>query len=112
MGKSVNNDIKEITRVINRNFSQISSGFLIKSEDISNIDELRKFLSAQIKIMLEEKYDKLINILYRIDIDDKKIVEAFSIKDKQMIPGLIADLIIERQIQKIHFRKIYKEGNL
>jgi len=36
----------------------------------------------------------------------------FSSKNKESIPEKLADLIIERQIEKINFRKRYREGNL
>lgn len=111
MGKDKNSDIIELSGIINRSFSEISHGYLINKEDINNIEELKKYLSAKIKIFLEEKYNSLINILYRIDIDDKKIEKIFLSKENN-IPDMIADLIIERQLQKIYYRKLYKEGNL
>lgn len=112
MGKDKNSDIIELSGIINRSFSDVSNGYLINKEDVHNLEELKKYLSAKIKVFLEEKYNTLINILYRIDIDDKKIEEIFLSKEKDKIPDIIADLIIERQLQKIYFRKIYKEGNL
>ena len=64
------------------------------------------------KDMLDKNYNLLINTLYRIDISEKKVSELFSSKNKELIPEKLADLIIERQIEKIHFRKLYREGNL
>ncbi|MFZ0455874.1 MAG: hypothetical protein WCE54_02295 [Ignavibacteriaceae bacterium] len=112
MGKENNSDIIELSGIINRNFSEISPGFLLSVKDIKNIEEMKKYLSDKINILLEEKYDSLINILYRIDIDDKKIEMIFSSERKENISDKIADLIIERQMQKIHYRKMYKEGKL
>ena len=112
MEKEKNSDIIELSGIINRNFSEISPGFLLSVEDIKNIEEMKRYLSNKINILLEEKYDSLINILYRIDVDDKKIERVFSSEKKGNIPDKIADLIIERQLQKIHFRKMYKEGKL
>ncbi len=112
MEKENNSDIIELSGIINRNFSEISPGFILSAGDINNIEEMKRYLSAKINIFLEEKYDSLINILYRIDIDDKKIETAFSHEKREHIPDKIADLIIERQLQKIHFRKMYKEGKL
>jgi hypothetical protein len=112
MGNENNSEIVELSGIISKNFSQLSPGFLINRNDIQDLEELKKFLSEKIKMLLDEKYDSLINLLYRIDIDDKKIEEVFSKVKKDNIPGSIADLIIERQLQKIHYRKMYKEGNL
>jgi hypothetical protein len=112
MEEKNNSEIVELSGIINRNFSEISPGFLLSAADINNIEEMKRHLSAKINILLEEKYDSLINILYRIDVDDKKIERVFSTEKRGNIADKIADLIIERQLQKIHFRKMYKEGKL
>jgi len=62
--------------------------------------------------MLDKNYNLLINTLYRIDISEKKLSKLFSAKNKDSIPQKLADLIIERQIEKINYRKRYREGNL
>ncbi len=112
MEKEKKSEIIELSGIISQNFSQLSPGFLINKDDIKNIEELKKYLSGKIKVLLNEKFDSLFNLLYRIDVEDKKIEEVFSKEKKDDIPGSIANLIIERQLQKIHYRKIYKEGNL
>ena len=112
MSKENDSDIIQLSGIISKNFEQISPGFLINNNDIKDLEELKKYLASKIDIMLDEKYDLLINLLYRIDIDDKKIEEVFSKEKRDNIPALIASLIIERQLQKIHYRKLYKGGNL
>ena len=76
------------------------------------LEEFRKYLTEKMKDMLDKNYNLLINTLYRIDISEKKLAELFSSKNKESIPQKLADLIIERQIEKINFRKRYREGNL
>ena len=107
-----NPEIAELSGIISKNFSQLSPGFLVNKNDIKNFEELKKFLSGKIRILLEEKFDSLVNLLYRIDVEDKKIEEVFSRKEKENVPDLIANLIIERLLQKIYYRRMYKEGNL
>ena len=58
------------------------------------------------------KFDMLVNILYKIDISEKKLSQLFSGKNRDSIPATLADLIIERQLEKIKLRKMYKEGKL
>ena len=110
--KEKDSDIKELSTLISNNFLSISSSNLISKDDIKNIEELKRYLSSKIKFLLEEKFDLLVNLLYRIDINDKKLEEVFSKEKKDNIPDSIAELVIERELQKIHYRRKFKEGNL
>jgi hypothetical protein len=105
-------ELTELSLILSKDFETISPDFIINVKDIRNINEFKKVLSDKIKVLLENKFDLLINLLYRIDIEDRKIEELFSKKDKENIPGSLAELIIERQLQKIYYRKIYKEGKI
>ncbi|MBZ0183043.1 MAG: hypothetical protein K8F60_11350 [Melioribacteraceae bacterium] len=78
----------------------------------SNFGEIRKLLAERIAELAEKNFDKLINSLYRMDINEKKLHEVLYAKEKENIPSLIADLIIERQVQRIRTQILYKEGKL
>jgi len=45
-------------------------------------------------------------------VNEEKLNELFGSKNRAYIPAALADLIIERQLQKIHFWKKYKEGKI
>jgi len=62
--------------------------------------------------LLENKYDALINILYRIDVNEEKLAKLFSETNRTFIPDALADLIIERQLQKIKIRQQYRSGTI
>ncbi|MAT59699.1 MAG: hypothetical protein CMF23_17130 [Ignavibacteriae bacterium] len=79
---------------------------------VSNFGEIRKLLAERIAELAEKNFDKLINSLYRMDINEKKLHEVLYAKEKENIPSLIADLIIERQVQRIRTQILYKEGKL
>jgi hypothetical protein len=85
---------------------------LIPAADLVSLDEFKKFLAEKLKVLLEEKFDTLVNVLYRIDINESKLSMLFSGKNRDAIPTVLADLIIERQLQKIRLRKMYSEGKL
>jgi hypothetical protein len=112
MGDINKNEIAELSSIISKNLASVTPDFILNTSDVENIDEFKKYLSGKIKILIDNKFDSLINMLYRIDIDDRKIEELFSNKQKDKIPNLLADMIIERQLQKIHFRRLYKEGKI
>ena len=85
---------------------------LIPSTDLASLEEFRKYLTEKLKYLLDEKFDTLVNILYRIDISEKKLSQLFSGNNRDSIPASLAEMIIERQLEKLRLRKLYKEGKL
>jgi len=104
--------VVEIVKFVEKDFLISDNNSLIPSADIASLEEFRIYLTERIKILLDEKFDTLVNILYRIDISEKKLSQLFSGKNRDSIPASLAYLIIERQLQKIRLRKMYKEGEL
>lgn len=105
-------EIFSIQKFVSKDFIKSDYSSLIPNNDFERLEEFRKYLTEKMKNMLDNNYDLLINTLYRIDISEKKLGELFSSKNREAIPEKLADLIIERQIEKINFRKRYREGNL
>lgn len=106
------NQVVEITRFVEKDFQIAENQSLIPSAEVQSIEEFRKYLTDKLKLLLDEKFDTLVNILYRIDISEKKLSHLFSGDNRDSIPSVLADLIIERQFEKIRLRKLYKEGKL
>lgn len=105
-------EIVSIQRFVSKDFVKNDYSSLIPNNDFERLEEFKKYLTEKMKDMLDKNYNLLINTLYRIDISEKKLAELFSSRNKELIPEKLADLIIERQIEKINFRKRYREGNL
>jgi hypothetical protein len=105
-------EIFSLQKFVSKDFVKTDYSSLVPNNDYERLEEFRKYLTEKMKDMLDKNYNLLINTLYRIDISEKKLAELFSAKNKESIPQKLADLIIERQIEKINFRKRYREGNL
>lgn len=105
-------EIYSIQKFVSKDFVKSDYSSLIPSNDYEKLEEFRKYLTEKMKEMLDKNYNLLINTLYRIDISEKKLSQLFAAKNKESIPEKLADLIIERQIEKINFRKRYREGKL
>jgi len=75
------------------------------------LEELTGKLSEQIHFLIQNDFNKLIRLLYTIDVSESKL--KFLLKEKQDEDAgkLIASLIIERQIQKMQTRKDFKSKN-
>ncbi len=67
----------------------------------------RNKLIFAVKHLLESDLEKLVNILYRIDIEEDKVNRALASNGTEEAVSGIADLIIQRQIQKLEIRKKY-----
>lgn len=75
------------------------------SIDATSLEELRKKLSAYINQLINTDFEKLISLLYRIDVNETKLRCLLDASEGRNAAQLIADLIIERQLQKIESRK-------
>jgi hypothetical protein len=104
--------VSEIIKFVEKDFLISENISLIPSANLFSLEEFKKYLTEKLKFLLDEKFDILVNILYRIDISEKKLSQLFSGKNRDSIPATLADLIIERQLQKIRLRKLYNEGKL
>jgi hypothetical protein len=102
----------EITRFVEKDFLIKENLSLIPSADLESLEEFKKYLTDKLKILIDEKFDLLVNILYRIDINEKNLSELFSGKNRESIPASLAQMIIDRQFEKIRLRKLYREGKL
>jgi len=67
-------------------------------------EELMEQLSAYVNHLINHNFEKLVYYLYRIDVDEKKMRGLLQRKEGEDAAGLIAELIIERQEQKIRSR--------
>ncbi|AFH50381.1 Hypothetical protein IALB_2678 [Ignavibacterium album JCM 16511] len=112
MNRLNTDDIKSLQKFVSKDFVKDDDSSLIPDNDFEKLEEFKKYLIERLTDMLDNNFNLLVNTLYRIDISEQKLAELFGSKNRENIPEKLADLIIERQLQKIQFRKQYREGNL
>ena len=112
MNESENINLKEVSQLISNEFALQGLNSVMRSDDYNNLKELRKYLSGKIIELMDRNYDLFFKALYRIDISEEKLQKLFAVGNKEFVPTALADLIIERQIQKLEFRKKYRSGQL
>ncbi len=80
--------------------------------NIENIEKLSKAdLSKAINYLIETDFYSLIQLLYRIDINENKLKETLRNNTDKNAGDIIADMIIERQQQKQVLRNMFKQQN-
>ena len=81
----------------------------ISLPDTISMDELKKKMSIHINHLINHDFEKLVFYLYRIDVNEKKMKQLLEQKEGENAAGLITDLIIERQLEKIKFRRKFNQ---
>ena len=71
----------------------------------ASFDKIRLKLISLINELINKDFDALVQLLYRIDVSEKKIRAVLDQNMETDSAGILADLIIERQLQKIESRK-------
>jgi hypothetical protein len=69
------------------------------------LTDLEEKLAAHINYLIEKDFEKLVSLLYRIDVSEKKIKKLLHIYADENAGKIIAQLIITRQLEKIKSRK-------
>lgn len=83
-------------------------GIAISSDSLlnSNLDGIRLRLIERVYELLHSDFNRLKSALYQMDVDERKAEEAFRETSYRECAVRLADAIIEREIEKLKFRKI------
>lgn len=102
-------DSEELIRILSANFGLTLSENQLDSES-EYFKYIQKKLAHRIEHFISTDLDKLLQALYRIDVDQRLTDQAFELGELQKISLKIAELIINRQLQKIQYaKKFYKK---
>lgn len=74
------------------------------SDNIS-FDLLKEQLSSHINFLIQSDFQRLVSILYRVDVSESKLKQLLKDNPDADAANIIADLLIERQLQKIRSRQ-------
>ena len=70
-----------------------------------SFEAMRLQLQAQVNDMIKTDFQKLVNVLYRVDVNERKLKYLLQENVGEDAAVIIADLIIERQMEKIKARR-------
>lgn len=95
----------EVVRNIATQFGiEVENKELTTLEPNFTLDEIISVLSQRILELLEKDHGKLFSILYRIDVKEELVKEALSANFTDDAARRLAELIVQRQIQKYNYR--------
>lgn len=65
-------------------------------------------LKEEVNRLINEDFNKLVQILYRIDVPEKKLRQVLSDNPSTDAADIIAKMIMERQMEKARLRAAFK----
>jgi hypothetical protein len=87
----------------------INNSLELELKESISLDELRNLLSGHIHHLIINNFNKLVSTLYRIDVSEVKLRQLLQDNQAEDAGKIIAELIIDRQLQKVKSRK--ESGN-
>ena len=98
--------------------SQIDSNIIVSLNNLLGVeikqttsaDELQERLAGHLNSLITTDFNKLISLLYRLDIDELQVRATLQNHPGTDAGKLLAGLVIERQIRKLESRKRFSHN--
>ena len=104
--------------IISLSVDQISKWLQLEPQELPMLPEkgdpekiLLYWLTPIIKHLLDTNLERLLHLLYRIDVSEHKVKKTLLEASPDEIASSLSMLIIQRQLQKVDLREKYKGSN-
>jgi hypothetical protein len=104
-------NLDQLRELINKDLDTREEGMLIPGGH-PDLNFLHEKLTLVIGHLLMNNFEKLCNAMYRLDVSENKFHEALTGSDPSEISAKLADLVIERELQKVKTRELYRRKEL
>lgn len=81
------------------------------SQEATDYEALLGWLTPIIQYLLDHAFEKLLQLMYRIDIAETRFQQALGHPNPDEIASSIARLVIERQLYKVKIREKYSKNH-
>lgn len=86
----------------------VNKELALELPDRLSLSELKEQLTQYINHLINTDFEKLIFYLYRIDVHEAKMKQLLQAHEGENAAALIAQLIIDRQVQKLQAKAEFK----
>jgi hypothetical protein len=87
----------------------IRNDFSLQVPERISEEELRRVLAGRISELISVNFQELVRLLYRIDVSEAKLKQLLREHPEADAGLLIADLILERQAEKLKSRRQFRQ---
>ncbi len=86
----------------------LSNEFSMEPLPSFDFEVFKSILEGQINYMITHDFHKLASILYRVDVSEAKLRKLLSDHQDEAAASILANLIIDRQMEKIKSKEQFK----
>jgi len=92
------------TQAFSPNFRALE---LCSEDDFHSDEQLLAFLTEKIKLLLQHDSERLLQILYRLDVREEKVSHIFRTEEMHHWSSSLAIIVLEREKERLFWRKKY-----
>lgn len=102
-------DLKESMRLLQQELQKENISTELEVPQHITHEQLREWLSGKVSELMQHDFHRLMAILYRIDVHENNVKRVFDEYTPLEIPSMLAELMIQRQLQKAKTRIAYRK---
>lgn len=100
--------VSETAQQIMKDFGMFGVEITFSGDVIYAYEELHRQLVEQISVLIQNNYDKLLSVLYQVDITEREIAQAERDLPHYNHVEIIAHQVIARELKKVLWRRYFK----
>lgn len=102
------------TEIIESTLDDLAERFEVSLDRVASdarppLEVFRDMLAVRLRQIIDHQFSRLAPLLYRIDVDERRVDEIIRRAPFSEVPTLLADLIIERRLLAMETRRRYRE---
>lgn len=100
--------VRETAQQIMKDFGMFGVEITFSGDVLNAYEELHRQLVEQISVLIQNNYDKLLSVLYQVDITEREIALAARDLPHYNHVEIIAHQVIARELKKVLWRRYFK----
>jgi uncharacterized pyridoxamine 5'-phosphate oxidase family protein len=99
--------VRNTAAQIIKDFNLFGIEITFSGNEFSAYEELKKQIIPALKNLYKDNHAAFFSLLYRIDVNEKKVQQVLNNSRDDELPEQLSKLILEREFKKALFKKFY-----
>jgi hypothetical protein len=100
--------IRQVAEQVIKDFDMFGLEVRFSGNPYEAYEELFEQVQPELEKLLRSNQQKFLSILYRIDLSEEQVKKAMNENTSESFAGVVTDLILKRELQKVVFRNSLK----